>query len=169
MSYHCPHCQKLSQTPDGLTLAGFDIICGYCAGRFAVPDEPPRRGEESHYAIACPNCDTHMRLSETEYDILRDHAIYCPKCTLSLKLPPLRPHQTLPPSQPTLSDKNTPFLVKYLFVFFLFTSGLALVFTSYGQEVISQLSQKLAQWRTPLWHIKTQWHEFIAFLQGFFL
>lgn len=173
MSYYCPHCHKLSDTPDGLALAGFHIMCGYCRERFEVPQDETAQDEaknhEDGYAVSCPACDVRMHLSKAEYDILQDHKILCPRCETSLKLPTLSHSNAMHAPQKIKTDKNGASLASVFILSLIIIASFALLFTPQGQEVISDLSQKFAHWRTGIWHIKSQWHEFTAFLQGFFL
>ena len=168
MSYYCPHCHKLSDTPDGLALAGFHIMCGYCRERFEVPHDNAKN-HESGYAVSCPACDVRMQLSEAEYDILQDHKILCPSCETSLKLPALSHSNAMHPSQNIKPEEDGASLATVLILSLIIIASFALLFTPQGQAVISDLSQKFADWRIGIWHIKSQWHEFTAFLQGFFL
>ena len=143
-------------------------MCGYCRERFEVPQDDAKN-HETGYAVSCPACDVRMHLSEAEYDILQDHKNLCPSCEASLKLPALSHSNAVHAPQKIKTDKNGVSLASVLILSLMVLASFALFFTPQGQGVISDLSQKFAHWRTGIWHIKSQWHEFTAFLQGFFL
>ena len=143
-------------------------MCGYCRERFEVPQDEAKN-HEGGYAVSCPACDGRMHLSNAEYDILQDHKILCPLCETSLKLPALSHSNAMHTPQKIKTDRNEASLASVLILSLIIIASFALFFTPQGQDVISDLSQKFAHWRTGIWHIKSQWHEFTAFLQGFFL
>lgn len=164
----CPYCHKTSYGPPRLdTFDGFPIICAHCGGQFSQETDAVKADAQqaTDCPIICSSCLITMRISQSEYEALSDHALACPACDKGLRLP------QMPPLAPLPSAIGLTFRLG--FIYLLILASLGLLFTPQGAQVITELAQisdrpaiHLAEFHKQWYGI---WHQFLDHLQGLFL
>lgn len=139
MKYLCPHCQKISYTPQGLdTSAGFTMICCHCEHSYHSQTHQSKEAGSDPCDIACPTCDNLMRVSSAEYALLTDVEMACPACHTALLVPDKLP-DNMPDNMPVPDSSINGIFLSFGLLYIVILIALGLFYTPYGHEVMAEL------------------------------